>query len=127
MGLLSSFMGNVSEVSAAEAQEELRLILVSGETVAKAFHLFRDQVVMTNRRIITIDKQGTTGSKREVTSIPYGSIKKFSKETAGLFDLDAELRIWLTGEPEPLKWQFSKGVNINEVYALLSQFVLAGH
>jgi len=127
MGLLSSFMGNVSEISAAEAQEELRLILVSGETVAKAFHLFRDQVVMTNRRIITIDKQGVTASKREITSIPYSSIKKFSKETAGIFDLDAELRIWLTGEPEPLKWQFSKGVDINQVYLLLSQFVLAAH
>ena len=127
MGLLSSFMGNVSEISAAEAQEELRLILIPGETVAKAFHLFRDQVVMTNRRIITIDKQGVTASKREITSIPYSSIKKFSKETAGMFDLDAELRIWLTGEPEPLKWQFSKGVDINQVYSLLSQFVLAAH
>lgn len=127
MGLLSSMMNNVSEISAAGAQQEFGPILVPDETVAKAFHLFRDQIVMTNRRIITIDKQGITGSKRSIVSIPYSSIKKFSKETAGILDLDAELRIWLAGEPEPIMWQFSRGVDINEVYSLLSQFVLAAH
>ncbi|RYD77322.1 MAG: PH domain-containing protein [Verrucomicrobiaceae bacterium] len=127
MGLFSSLMGNISEVSASEAQQELSPILIPGETVAKAFHLFRDQVILTTHRVITIDKQGVTGGKQAVISIPYKSIKKFSKESAGLFDLDAELQIWITGEPEPLKWQFSKGVNINEVYSLLSQYVLAGH
>ncbi len=127
MGLFSSIMGNAAEISAADVQRELGPILVPGESVAKAFHLFRDQIVLTNRRLITIDKQGVTGSKQAVISIPYSSIKKFSKESAGLFDLDAELQVWITGEAMPMKWEFSKGVNINEVYALLSQFVLDKH
>ena len=60
-----------------------------------------------------------------MTSIPYKSIRKFGKESAGLFDLDAELILWIIGESAPIKWEFSKGVNINEVYSLLTYFVLA--
>jgi len=95
------------------------------DKVHKAFKLHRDLIVMTNYRLITVDKQGVTGSKRSMTSIPYKSIRKFGKESAGLFDLDAELILWITGESAPIKWEFSKGVNINEVYSLLTYFVLA--
>ena len=126
MGLFSSILGNVSEISASEAQEELQPILVDGETVLRAFHLFRDRFILTNRRILSIDKE-IVGTKRQVLSIPYASIKKFSKESAGVFDLDAELEIWLAGDEQPMKWQFSKGANINEVYALLSKLVLEAH
>ena len=38
-----------------------------------------------------VDKQGLTGSKVEYHSVPYRSITHLSIETAGTFDLDAEL------------------------------------
>jgi hypothetical protein len=120
-------MGNVTEFPVEKAQEEYRQILIEGETVVKAFKLFRDQVVMTNSRLITLNKEGVTGKKQEMISIPYKSIKKFSKESAGLFDLDAELRIWLIGESEPIKWEFSRQVDINQVYMLLSYYVFTAH
>ena len=126
MGLFSSLLGNVAEVSASEAQTELQPILIPGETVLRAYHLFRDQLVLTNRRLLTIDKE-IVGTKRKVTSVPYSSIKKFWKESAGIFDLDAELCVCLTGEDQPMKWEFSKGANINEVYATLSQLVIENH
>jgi hypothetical protein len=65
-----------------------------------------------------------TGSKVEYQTIPYSSIKKFSKESAGLLDLDAELKIWITGETTPLQKEFRKGDSINDVYRILSQYVL---
>ena len=126
MGLFSSLLGNVSEIPATEAQSDLQPILVPGETVVRAFHLFRDQLILTNRRLLTIDKE-LVGTKRKVLSVPYSSIKKFWKESAGVFDLDAELYVQLTGEEHPMKWQFSKGANINEVYQTLSQLVLDSH
>jgi hypothetical protein len=126
MGLFSSILGNVSEVSAPEAQEELQPILVEGEQVLRAYHLFRDRLILTDRRLITIDKE-IVGVKRKVLSIPYASIKKFSKESAGIFDLDAELQVWITGEEKPMQWEFSKGANINEVYQLLGKLVLGAH
>jgi hypothetical protein len=69
-------------------------------------------------------KQGITGSEQQITSIPWKSIKKFSCETAGFLDGDGELRIWLAGEPLPMKWELSRSVNIREVYAYLSHCVL---
>ena len=44
--------------------------------------------------MIIVDKQGVTGKKVEYKSIPYKSISRFSVETSGHFDLDAELKIW---------------------------------
>jgi hypothetical protein len=44
-------------------------------------------------------------------------------ETAGTFDLDAELKIWLSGSPAPIMKQFGKGVDVYEVQARLSFFV----
>jgi hypothetical protein len=44
-------------------------------------------------------------------------------ETAGTFDLDAELKIWLSGSQMPITKTFTKGVDIYEVQAILTQFV----
>jgi hypothetical protein len=80
--------------------------------------------IFTNKRLILVEKQGLTGSKAEYQTIPYSSIKKFSKESAGILDLDADLKIWITGETLPLKKEFKKGDSINEVYKILSLHVL---
>lgn len=61
-----------------------------------------------------------TGSKQNVRSIPYKSIKMVSKESAGLFDLDAELVLFITGEA-PLKLEFSKGIDINVAYRFIAE------
>lgn len=124
MSLIQQMLGNITEFAPEKAQTEFAPILASGEKVVKAFKLIRDQILLTNLRIITINKEGLTGSKHFTTSIPYRSIKTFAKESAGLFDLDAELRIWLIGESEPIKWEFSAGVNINEVYRVIAEYTL---
>ncbi|HEV7628249.1 MAG TPA: PH domain-containing protein, partial [Streptomyces sp.] len=53
----------------------------------------------------------------------YRSISHFAVETAGTFDLDAELKIWISSNPNPLQQTFTKGVDIYEVQAILAQFV----
>jgi len=124
MGLMSGLLGNASEVPIAEAQQDLRPILLEGEVVEHAYKLIRDQIIFTSKRVITIDKQGLTGSKQNIRSIPYKSIKMVSKEGAGLLDLDAELVLWITGEAQPLKFEFKKGVDINAVYRLVCKYIL---
>ncbi|MBC5994890.1 PH domain-containing protein [Pontibacter cellulosilyticus] len=125
MGLLSGMMGHASEVSIEKISREFQPILIEDERIEKAYKLIRDMLVFTNKRLILVNKQGITGSKIDYRSIPYGSIKMFSKESAGIADLDAELKIWLTGETEPtIKQDFRKGENINEAYRVLSRYVL---
>lgn len=50
-----------------------------------------------------------TGKKVEYHSLPYRSITHFAVETAGTFDLDAELKIWLSGLLIPITNGSAKG------------------
>ncbi|NCW86479.1 MAG: PH domain-containing protein [Oxalobacteraceae bacterium] len=126
MGLLQKLAGNAQQVSVESVQQEMQPLLTEGEKVEIAFKLWRDQIIFTNKRLITIDKQGVTAKKVDYRSIPYSKIVQFSKESAGVLDLDAELKIWVASLAEPLKFEFSKDAPINDVYALLSEKVLAG-
>jgi len=124
MGLLDGLLGNASEVEASTLQTEFAQVLTPGEQIEKAYQLIRDMLVFTDKRLIFVNRQGMTGKKVEYQSIPYRSITRFSVETAGTFDLDAELKIWLTGEPAPIKLQFNKKLSIYAVQSVLAGYVL---
>jgi hypothetical protein len=124
MGLFNGLMGNASEVSVSEIQRDFVQILSPNERIEKAYKLIRDLFIFTNKRLILVDKQGITGKKVEYHSIPYKSITHFSIETAGNFDLDAELKIWISGNALPLQKQFNKSLNIYELQSVLAEYVL---
>lgn len=124
MGIFDGMIGNASEVSVAEVQREYAKVLASTEKIEKAYKLVRDMFIFTNKRLILVDKQGLTGKKVEYHSIPYRSITHFSIETAGHFDLDAELKIWISGNALPLQKQFNRSLNIYELQTVLAEYVL---
>lgn len=123
MGLLDGVLGNAAEVEASEMQSEFGQVLGPGEQVEKAYVLIRDAMLFTNRRLILVDKQGATGKKVEYHSLPYRAITHFSVETAGHFDLDADLKIWVSGRAEPFTQQFKRGLSIYAVQAVLAGYV----
>lgn len=125
MGLFDGLMGNASEVNISEINNEFEKIIGGNETIERAYKLIRDLFIFTNKRLILVDKQGITGKKVEYHSIPYKSITHYSIETAGNFDLDAELKIYISGNPVPLKKQFNKSLNIYAIQAVLSTYILA--
>jgi hypothetical protein len=124
MGLLGGVLGNASKIDASKIQAEFQQILAPNERVQHAYQLFRDYFVFTDKRFVLVDKHGLTGTKVEYHSIPYKSITHFSIETAGTFELDAELKIWITGKAVPVKKQFNKKLSIYEVQAVLASYVL---
>ena len=124
MGLLDGLMGNASEIEVSGIQEDFAQVLSGEERIEKAYRLIRDLFVFTNKRLILVDKQGLTGNKVEYHSLPYKNITHFSVETAGHFDLDAELKIWISGNPMPIQKQFNKNLNIYEVQSVLAGYVL---
>lgn len=126
MGLFDALLGNAGEMTSSEARDDLATILNPSESVELAYKLVRDMVVLTSHRLIFIDKQGITGRKVEYRSIPYKSITMFTVESAGHFDLDAELKIWLSGESEPMRMEFTSKTNIYKLQAMLAAKV-AGH
>ncbi|HEY5928752.1 MAG TPA: PH domain-containing protein [Burkholderiales bacterium] len=124
MGLLDQVLGNASKIDAAEVQDEFARVLAPGEKVEHAYQLIRDYFVFTDKRLVLVDKQGLTGSKVEYHSIPYRSITHFSVETGGHFDLDAELKIWISSTALPVTKKFNKKLSIYEVQSVLASYVL---
>lgn len=125
MGLFSALLGNAGAVSQDELLKQYGQLLTDTETIELGFKLIRDTFIFTNKRLILVDKQGITGSKTEYKSISYKSISRFSIETAGTFDLDAELKIWVSSELQPsIRKQFNKSVNVYEVQKILAHHVL---
>ena len=124
MGLISGLLGNASEIDPKQAQAEFVQILLPDEEIQRAYQLIRDSFLFTSRRLILVDRQGLTGSKVEYHSLPYKDITHFSVETAGTFDLDAELKIWVSGNPVPIQKQFNKKVNVYDVQRVLAHYVL---
>ncbi|MEI5909482.1 PH domain-containing protein [Bacillus spongiae] len=121
MGLLSGLMGNASTIKKEEVKEELKDLLTSNEEIESAFKLVRDLIIFTDKRLLLVDKQGLTGKKVEYHSVPYKSISHFSVETAGTFDLDAELKIWISGAQEPtISKQFRKDDSIYDIQRILA-------
>ena len=125
MGLFNSLLGNASEVDIGEINNEYVKIMGENERIERAYKLVRDMYIFTNKRLILVDKQGITGKKCEYHSIPYKSISHFSIETAGNFDLDAELKIYISGNPVPIEKKFNKSLNIYALQAILATYVLA--
>ncbi|QUW20472.1 PH domain-containing protein [Sporosarcina sp. Marseille-Q4063] len=121
MGFLDALLGNASTANKEDVTEELSRILVDGEEVDVAFKLVRDLIVFTDKRLLMVDKQGLTGKKAEYHSIPYKSISHFSIETAGRFDLDAELKIWISGAEFPaIEKLFRKDDSIYDIQKVLA-------
>ncbi|MDR1808949.1 MAG: PH domain-containing protein [Prevotella sp.] len=125
MGFFSGILGNASAVSQEQLNKDYAQLLTEGEDFELGFKIIRDLFIFTNKRLILVDKQGLTGSKVEYKSIVYKSISRFSIETAGHFDLDAELKIWVSTEKEPsIRKQFNRTVNVYDVQKVLAQHVL---
>jgi len=125
MGLLSSLLGNAGVVAPDKIETDYAQLLAEGETIEVGFAVFRDTFIFTDKRLMIVDIQGMTGKKIEYLSIPYSKITKFSIETSGRFDLDAELKIWVGSDSSPIQKKFNKKVNIYDLQRVLAQFTLA--
>lgn len=124
MGIFDGLLGNASELDTDSVEREMRKLLANGEEIERAYRLIRDLIIFTNKRLIFVDKQGMAAKKVEYHSIPYRSITHFSIETAGNFDLDAELNIWITGAEQPIQKQFNRSLSIYELQGVLASYVI---
>ena len=124
MGLLSGLLGNAGVVEPEKLQSEYGQLLAEGETIDIGFDVIRDTFIFTNKRLIIVNIQGMTGKKVEYLSLPYSKITKYSVETSGHFDLDAELKLWIGSDPTPIEKTFNKKVNIYDLQRILATHVL---
>lgn len=120
MGLFSGLLGHGTTVDPKALAKRLDGILLEGEAVELAFLIIRDFFVFTERRMIMVDVQGITGSKVDYMSVPYRAIVRYSVETSGTIDLDAEIKIWVSGSPNPIEKSLKKGSDIRGIQRALT-------
>lgn len=113
----------LSPIDPQSLGQEIAPILVPDEEVLSAFKGIRDSVLFTNKRVIAINAQGMTGKKRDYTSLPYSKVQAFSVETAGTFDLDAELDLTFSGLGT-VRFEFKGQVDIRAMAQLIGSYVL---
>ena len=123
MSLLNALMGNANTVDPKSIAADMANILIPGERIEHAYKLVRDLIVFTDKRLLFVDKQGMTGKKTTFQSLPYSKITHFSVETAGTLDMDAEMKIGVSGGAVFGK-TFGRGVDITEVQRVLATYVL---
>lgn len=108
---------------------EINRLLHSSEELQFCVKTFRDVAAFTDKRILIVDRQGITGKKIEYFSVPYRSIVTYAIETAGTLDLDADIKLVLSGGIV-LELNFFKDKEnqmeelLFQVYDLITQYVL---
>ena len=113
----------LSRLKHIEHENLIKPILIPGEQFISEYKAVRDFVIFTTKRIIAVNVQGFTGTKKDFTSLPYSQIQAFSIETAGVFDLDAELEIYFSGLGK-VKFDFAGDNDISEIGRMIGEMVL---
>ena len=116
---------NLKPISNDEVRGEVDGLLIADEKVEFAFKTIRDQLVFTNKRIISIDVQGITGKRKSFATMPYSKIQYFSIQTPGFMELfpDSELFVMFTNG-FTAKFEFKGAVDIGQIGRMLSEYVL---
>jgi len=100
-------------------------LLIDGEECVMAFQTVRDQLLFTNKRIISIDVQGFTGKRKSFSSMPYSKIQYFSIQTPGFAELipDSELFLMFSNGATA-RFEFKGNTDIGKVGRMISEFIL---
>ena len=116
---------NLTPIDPASVRAEVNGLLIQGEEVAAAFKTVRDQLIFTNKRIISVDVQGLTGRKKSFTSLPYAKIQFFSVRTPGFLEIfpDSELFV-MYSNGYTARFEFRGNVDIGAIGRLISRYVL---
>lgn len=98
-------------------------LLLDGEEVLDSFKSMRDGVVFTSKRIIAVNVQGITGSKKDFTSLPYKNIVAYSVETSGTFDIDSELELYFSSLGK-VRFEFSGKSRLMDIAHTIARYAL---
>jgi hypothetical protein len=116
---------NLHPIDVESVRGEVASLLIHGEIVVAAFRTVRDQLVFTNKRIITIDVQGMTGARKSYTTLPYSKIQFYTIQTPGLVELVSDSELFLMfSNGFTATFEIRGRCNIVEIGQMISEYVL---
>ena len=116
---------DLKPIPVRDVRDDVLGLLLEDEEINSAFRTVRDQLVFTNKRIISIDVQGITGRRKSFSSMPYSKIQFFSIQTPGFVELvpDSELFLMFSNG-FTAKFEFKGAVDIGAIGRMISEYVL---
>jgi hypothetical protein len=96
-----------------KTMQEVHSLLLNGESVEKAYSLMFEYAVVTNHRVLWIDKVGTAG-ETVVHSMPFSKINSIALGKGAL--LKPTKNVYLFGSGHSYKLSFFSGENAREFY-----------
>ena len=118
---------NLKPINVNDVRDEVNGLLIHDEEIVMAFKTVRDQLVFTNKRIISIDVQGITGKKKSYTSLPFSKVQFFAIQTPGFLEFfpDSELLLHFSNGFEAT-FEIKGAVDIGKIGRVISEYVLEG-
>ncbi len=121
MGILNKFTGNLKNLENKEIIKKYGMYISEKEIIAFSFELVRDIIIFTNKRIVTIDKQGSTGKKKEITSIFNDNITNIMLKTANVGIDDHEVIVYYKAHKTSRdiiekQFEFTKKFEVDKLY-----------
>lgn len=116
---------NLKPIAEDAVRGDVKGLLIAGEEIVAAFKTIRDQLVFTNKRIISIDVQGVTGKRKSFTSMPYSKIQFFTVQTPGFMEFISDSELVLTfSNGFSATFEFKGNVDIGEITRTISECAL---
>lgn len=103
-----------------DGRDLFEFLISDQEEVLLSYKSVRDRLIVTSKKLLIIDIQGVTGRKKEYMVLPFSKLTGFSCESAGTFDLDAELKVWASAINQ-MEFQFLKGTDIRPLVKVLNE------
>lgn len=116
---------DLKPISVSDVSGEVNGLLIDGEEIACAFKTIRDQLIFTNKRIISVDVQGIPGKRKSFSSMPYSKVQFFAIQTPGFAELIPDSELVLTfSNSFTAKFEFKGDTDIGKIGRMISAYVL---
>lgn len=120
-----SSMINLQKINSKDINANAKSLILEGENIIGVYKTIRDQIIFTDKRIMTVDVKGITGKKQEIFSLPYSKIQYFGIQTVGFAELipDSELAIYFNNGLKA-HFEFKGNNDILEIGKNISKYTL---
>jgi len=114
---------NVEPIATAEASGLFPQFL-PGEAAEQAFRAAGTTIVFTSRRILVSHVQVLLTERLETTSFSYRHVSHFALVEGVAGESRSEVKVWLTGDPQPLHLRADDSAALLPLSRLLAEKLL---
>lgn len=121
----SNAVFKLKRIDEDEMIKDVKAFLLSDEIILSAYASGRDQVIFTDKRIVSVDVKGITGRRKEFSTLPYSKIVHFTVQTPGFIELNSDSELIISyPNGANIQFEFSGKANILQIAKTISAYVL---